>query len=297
VPLILRGKFHFEKRLALGGMSAVYEATDVDLQRTVAIKTLPRTSPELSIRLRREARAVAAVSHPNLASIFGVEMWKGIPMLILEYLDGGTLAHRLKRGAIESVEALELGISLCGALEKLHNTGILHRDIKPSNIGYTSDRTPKILDLGLAKIISSIEEELDSSQNDPSPSNMPTPPIILDHSFTVDGGIVGTLAYLSPEALRAEPAEPRFDLWSLSLVILECLTAVNPFAEKSRPKTIENIRNASAECIQKCTTAFPDVLKSLFADLLAANPDRRPASARELSGRISTALSALRAHA
>jgi hypothetical protein len=290
VPLILRGKFRFEKRLALGGMAAVYEATDMDLQRQVAIKTLPRTSPELSSRLRREARAVAAVSHPNLAPIFGVEMWQGTPMLVFEYLEGGTLAQRIKKGRLEIEEGLKLGILLCSALDRLHSSGILHRDIKPSNIGYTSDGIPKILDLGLAKIEGRIEGEQAVPQSDRDISNMLTPSLTLNPSLTMPGVILGTLAYLPPEAFRAAPANPRFDLWSLSVVLLESLTAVNPFVAETGPKTVERILHVSVASLNKFTQGLPEIVAALFADLLVPEAGSRPASAMELSSRLKETL-------
>src|SRR5207253_8576282 len=118
----------------------------------VAIKTLPRVSPEHAMRLRREARAMAAVQHRHLALIYGVETWRGTPLLVVEYLDGGTLADRLKAGPLAIDGVRELGISLCGALHSMHRSGVLHRDIKPSNIGFTREGVPKQLDFGLAML-------------------------------------------------------------------------------------------------------------------------------------------------
>src|SRR5262245_4112665 len=159
VPYILQGKFRLEYKIGSGGMGVVYRAIDLLLGRTVAIKTLPKVSPEYSMRLRREARAMAAVAHPNLALIFGAETWRGTPMLIFEYLSGGTLDHRLRHTRLSLEQTLNLGIILADVLERTHGEGILHRDIKPSNIGYTNANTPKLLDFGLAHILTDSRRE------------------------------------------------------------------------------------------------------------------------------------------
>ena len=147
-PYTLRGAFRLDRRIGSGGMGVVYRAHDLALGRMVAIKTLPRVSAEEAAHLRREARAMAALSHPNLAVIFGAETWRGTPMLVVEYLGGGTLADRLRLGRAAQAEVIELGLTLTDALEHIHRVGILHSDIKPANIGFTT--TFKLLDFGPA---------------------------------------------------------------------------------------------------------------------------------------------------
>ena len=137
-------------------MGVVYRAKDLTLGRAVALKTLPATSPEDSARLRREARAMAAITHPNLALIFGVETWQGTPILVIEYLAGSTLAERLPTGPMAWEEVLELSLVLASVLERVHGSGILHRDVKPSNIGFTEEDVPKLLDFGLVRISAGI---------------------------------------------------------------------------------------------------------------------------------------------
>ena len=144
VPHMLFGKFRFEERVGHGGMGVVYRVSDLSLERTIAVKTLPGTSPEHAQRLRAEAKAMAAVTHPNLAVIYGSESWRGKPMLLCEFMTGGTLADRLARGPLALLEVLQLGIDLAEALHVIHAAGLLHRDIKPSNIGYTAT-TAKLL--------------------------------------------------------------------------------------------------------------------------------------------------------
>ena len=150
---MLPGKFRFERRIGTGGMGVVYRGIDLSLGRAVAVKTLRRVSPEDAMRLRREARTAAAVSHPHLAPVYGMETWQGTPMLVMELLEGGTLTQRIEKGRLEAAETVELGIAMAEALEHLHASDILHRDIKPSNIGYTRDGTPKLMDFGIARVM------------------------------------------------------------------------------------------------------------------------------------------------
>ncbi len=294
IPCVLRGKFRFDRRIGAGAMGIVYEAMDLDLGRKVAIKTLPRVSPEYSRRLRHEARAMAAVSHPNLASIFGAETWRGTPMLVFEYLEGGTLAERLLNERLELIEALELGIALCGALDRLHAAGILHRDIKPSNIGYTLDRAPKLLDLGLAKIRrDTAEVETASRSTVEAPPRMPDAAPDGDQTGTVGGRVVGTLAYLSPQALQGSPPEPRFDLWSLSVVLFEAMAGSHPFMSGSASETLDRILQGKAADLRATVPGCPAAVTALFATLLAFNPGHRPAVASQMRLRLEDARAAL----
>ncbi|MDO8836071.1 MAG: protein kinase, partial [Vicinamibacterales bacterium] len=136
VPTLLAGKFQVERRIGRGGMGVVYRARDIDLDRLVAIKTLPSMSTAAALRLRHEARAMATLSHPNLALIFGLETWRGVPMLVVEYLRAGTLADRLRRGRLAPGDAVALALALAEAVGAMHRVGLLHRDIKPSNVGF-----------------------------------------------------------------------------------------------------------------------------------------------------------------
>ena len=134
-------------------MGVVYRAVDLVLGREVAIKTLPRLGPDQAERLRKEARAMAAVTHPNLAVVHGIESWQGIPFLVEEYLGGGTLAHLISDSPPSLEEAIRLGVVLAGVLEQLHIAGIMHCDVKPGNIGFTQGGVVKLLDFGLARLL------------------------------------------------------------------------------------------------------------------------------------------------
>jgi hypothetical protein len=188
LPRTLAGKFEVRRRLGAGGMGVVYLARDVALGRDVALKTLPRRGNDARMRLRGEARSMAALNHAALATIYGLEFWRDTPVLVVEYLAGGTLADRLARRTLTRDETIDLGLRLSDALAYMHERGLLHRDVKPSNIGFTADGAVKLLDFGLSE---------------------------------ADGSAAGTPGYLPPEALAGAPAGTSIDLWGLAVVLLQ----------------------------------------------------------------------------
>ena len=187
VPARVAGKFLTLRRLGAGGMGIVYLARDLTLGRLVVLKALPRGTADAMRALRDEARAMAALSHPHIATIYGLEVWRGSPMLVVEYLAGGTLKERLADGRLPREDAVRLGVRLADALDYMHQRGVLHRDVKPGNIGFTAAGVVKVIDFGLA------------------------------------GGAAagGTRAYLPPEALEGAPPGPAVDLWGLALCLRE----------------------------------------------------------------------------
>ncbi len=156
LPVVLAGKFEIERQVGAGGMGVVYRARDLTLNRPVAIKVLPRVLPQAVARLRREARAMAMMQHPNLAVIHSMESWRGAPVLVLEYLAGGTVADRIRYGGLAVADILALGRVVADVLHHIHRAGYLHRDIKPSNIGYTEEGTIKLLDFGLVRLVAKL---------------------------------------------------------------------------------------------------------------------------------------------
>jgi serine/threonine protein kinase len=286
---VLLGKFRFEERVGSGGMGVVYRAVDLALGRDVAIKTLPRMSIDYSSRLRREARAMALVSHPNLAIIYGAETWRGTPMLIFEFLDGGTLADRTALQLLRTGEIVDLGIALAGALEQTHAAGILHRDIKPSNIGYTIESVPKLLDFGLAKIVDDsrrrgalsgttiVARSEDVTRTDSVPGFV---------SSTDTGGIVGTPLYVSPEAILEERPSPGFDLWSLAIVLYESIAGTNPFRGDSLQDTFRRIVRGRIPDVREFRPDCQEAIAMFLKDALSRSRARRPASAKEFRTRL-----------
>jgi hypothetical protein len=295
VPYILLGKFRLVRRVGSGGMGVVYSAIDLALGRTVAVKTLPRVSPEHSMRLRREARAMAAVVHPNLALIYGAETWRGTPMLIVEYLDGGTLADRLKYAPLSPRGALQLGIIVADVLERTHAERILHRDIKPSNIGYTRAEVPKLLDFGLARVLADSRTQGERTDRAAAISLDATTsgPVSNLRSMTVTGNIVGTPLYLSPECIARQRPDPSFDLWALTVVLYEAIAGRNPVERGTVKETLDYISRAAIPDIRQTVSGCPENVALFFADALAKDRSRRPQSAAELRSRLKRLNSAL----
>jgi len=274
VPLLLRGVYRLEARVGRGGMGVVYRARDLALNRPVAVKTLLRADPSLAYRLRREARAMASVTHANLATIFGAESWRGLPTLLVEYLPGGTLAKRLERGPRPVQETLELGLSLSDGIACLHDAGILHRDIKPSNIGFGSDGRPKLLDFGLASFLSGA---MGVGPAAPGPGGgAPGFSLGPEETGTLSGKIRGTIPYLSPEALAGGPSGVAEDLWSLSVVLYEAIAGVNPFM---RPW---GAAGARAPDIREHRPSCSREVAGFFTRALSPDPSARPSSISEL---------------
>ncbi|HEV2856613.1 MAG TPA: serine/threonine-protein kinase [Thermoanaerobaculia bacterium] len=297
VPYVLPGKFRFEQRLGAGGMGVVYSGADLALGRHVAIKTLRQVSAEDAMRLRREARTAAAVSHPHLAPIYGMETWQGVPMLVMELLEGGTLAHRVTQGGgIEPRETVDLGVAMAGALGQLHAADILHRDIKPSNIGYTRDGVPKLMDFGIARVMFELrrEDELEGEDEEEGDELVPSVSVWIDDEEPdlPRRRFVGTLSYLSPEALEGEPADETFDLWSLCVVLYECLLGRKVFLGTDQ-QVVERILSGRVPEFSQVCPEHPAALGEFFREALHRRPDRRPATAQELRQRLETVRTAL----
>ena len=260
VPGMLADKFLLERRLGSGGMGAVYLARDLGLQRHVAIKTLPVGAGPGLVRLTLEARAMAAVTHPAVAQIHGLETWRGRPLLVVEFLPGGTLAARLDRGPQPCAEAVGVAVTLCEALTALHDAGYVHGDVKPSNIGFASNGTAKLLDFGLARL-----------------TNVPGQPA------------GGTLPYVSPEVLRGRAATEADDVWSLCVVLYEMVTGRRPFIGAGAVEVSSSIRRqripAAAEVEGTDRTGFPSSAKliAFVVSVLKAGSSDRPASARVIA--------------
>ena len=214
VPRTLRG-FRLDRRIGVGGMGVVYRAIDTELQRYVAIKTLTAVSELETRRLRREARAMAAVAHPNVATIFAVEMWRQTPLLVVEYFEFGTLRDRLLGRSLSLPEALTLGTTGAG-LHDMHSLGMLHRDIKPSNIAFAVNGSAKLLDFGLAKVVIAGLTFMQAASPDSTTAMAAgLPQAALDSK----GAPAGTPLYFSPELLAMHPADNQSDLWALALVL------------------------------------------------------------------------------
>jgi len=219
-PGLRVGPFDVVSRLGAGGMGEVYRARDARLGRDVALKTLPGAlvqNAESRARLEREARLLASLSHPNVASLFGIEDSDGTPVLVMELVPGPTLAERLERGPLPVREALEIARQVAEGLEAAHRKGIIHRDLKPGNVKLTPEARVKVLDFGLAKALSAAGAE------DPQQTKTAS-------GETGSGVVMGTAAYMSPEQARGEELDERTDVWSFGCLLYECLTGRRAFA-------------------------------------------------------------------
>ena len=290
VPRLLAGKFMMEERIGAGGMGVVYRARDLSLERPVAIKTLQPMGALLAWRLRREARAMAAVTHPNLAAIYGLESWNETPLLVVEYLSGGTLSSRLAKGRLSFGETLGLGTVLLDAAECLHGAGILHRDIKPSNIGFAAGDVVKVLDFGLARMMDTARGEAEPSRRAPATPGGDSGSTAVEGATTAADTVLGTPEYMSPEAGAGEGPDPSFDLWSIAIVLYESLAGRPPFAGFTPRETLHLVRAGGAPDLRDLVPGCPAPVAEFFRDALARERARRPSSAAALKRRLVEAL-------
>jgi serine/threonine-protein kinase len=254
------GPYRIVGPLAGGGMGVVYEAVDARLDRRVALKFLrPRLGPDDSAaeRFRLEARAIAALEHPNVCTLHEIgETEDGQLFLAMPLYDGETLQRRIARGPLPIGEAVAVGVQIARGLAKAHARGIVHRDIKPSNVLVTTDGVVKILDFGIAKLS--------------------------DVTLTGAAGPLGTAAYMSPEQTRGSAVDHRTDLWSLGVVLYEMLAGRRPFDGASSDEVSSAIRHADPVPLAEVRPDVPPALAALVATALAKSPDARHASAHAL---------------
>jgi eukaryotic-like serine/threonine-protein kinase len=223
------GPFKIERELGRGGMGVVYLATDTRLDRQVAIKALPADlagDPDRLARFQREAKVLASLNHPNVGGIYGLEQADAQQYLVLEYIEGDTLANRLADGPIPVPEALSLARQIAEALEAAHEKGVIHRDLKPGNVMVTTEGVVKVLDFGLAR---TADGSPSSTTNAAVRADSPTLTSPIRHSPTIPGAIMGTAGYMSPEQARGKPVDRRSDIFSFGCVLYEMLTGAGPF--------------------------------------------------------------------
>jgi serine/threonine protein kinase len=232
------GPYRVVSLLGAGGMGEVYRAHDPQLGRDVAIKVLPPAfvaEPERLARFEREARLLAALSHPNIATIYSIEQTDAGRALVLELVEGPTLAECLEAGPMPVDDALSITRQIAEALEAAHEKGVLHRDLKPANIKLTADGRVKVLDFGLAKLMDTEAAGAVPAGYTHGLANSPT---ITAPAMTGPGVILGTAAYMSPEQAKGKPADKRSDIWAFGVVLYEMLTGNRLFEGETTTETL-----------------------------------------------------------
>ena len=261
------GSYEIVALLGAGGMGEVYRATDTNLKRSVAIKVMPAdviADAERLARFEREAQMLATLNHPHIAQIYGLERAGGITALVMELVDGPTLAERIGQGPLPLDEALAIARQIAEALEAAHEQGIVHRDLKPANIKVREDGTVKVLDFGLAKL------------NEPNVSNVSTRALSLSPTITSPalmtgiGVLLGTAAYMSPEQARGKAVDKRADIWAFGCVLYEMLTGTQPFPGSDLTETL-----ASVVKDQPDLSKVPLGVRRLLTRCLEKDPGRR----------------------
>lgn len=262
------GRYEVLGLLGAGGMGEVYRARDPSLGREVAIKVLPAdvgSDPARLARFRREARLLAALSHPNVGAIFGLEEDGGDPFLVLELVPGDTLADRLRRGPLSVRDAVDTARQVAAALEAAHARGILHRDLKPSNVKRDAKGRTRVLDFGLA---TAYEGPDSAPSGELSRSPTVTGPL------TGEGAVLGTAPYMSPEQVRGQETDPRTDLWALGCLLFELLTGRAPFARASQADTLAAVLGEDPEW-SALPAAAPGPLQWFLRRCLEKDADER----------------------
>jgi serine/threonine-protein kinase len=259
------GSYEIRGSLGAGGMGEVYRASDTKLKREVAIKVLPEAFARDEARMKRferEAQVLASLNHPNVAAIYGLEEADGIRALVLELVEGPTLAERIAPGPLPLDDALRIASQIAHGLEAAHDRAVIHRDLKPSNVKLTEDGDVKILDFGLAKALE--VEPLPAEE-----SNSPT----LTRATQV-GVLLGTAAYMSPEQARGKPADRRADVWSFGVVLYEMLTGRRAFAGEDVSETLAHVLTKEPDW-SALPAGLPSPIRRLLERCLTKDPKKR----------------------
>jgi serine/threonine protein kinase len=279
------GPYEIQSPLGAGGMGEVYRARDTRLDRTVAIKVLAShlsCSPELKQRMEREARAISSLNHPHICQLHDIGSYDGADFLVMEFLEGETLAERLRKGAIPLPEIYRIGIAVAEALAVAHRQGIVHRDLKPGNIMLTPGGA-KLMDFGLAKPIGAPGAASSSAAAPPSftaaatlSGRSPLSPL------TTAGTIIGTIQYMSPEQIEGKEADARSDIFAFGGVLYEMTAGKRPFEGKSQISLASSILEKDPDAISAIKPQTPPAFEHVVTTCLQKNPDDRYLAAHDI---------------
>jgi serine/threonine protein kinase len=277
------GPYEIQSALGAGGMGEVYRARDVRLDRTVAVKVLAShlsSSPELKQRMEREARAISSLNHPHICHLYDIGSQDGTDYLVMEFLEGETLAERLAKGPLPLSEILKIGIAVAEALSVAHRQGIVHRDLKPGNVMLTKGGA-KLMDFGLAKSAAgglgsaASSAPLLSAARTMSQATPVSP-------LTTAGTMIGTIQYMSPEQIEGKEADARSDLFALGGVLYEMVTGTRPFEGKSQISVASSILEKDPQPISAVQPLTPPALEYIITACLAKNPEDRVQTAHDV---------------
>ncbi len=274
------GPYEIVSPLGAGGMGEVYRAKDTRLGREVAIKVLPQhlsANAEVRARFEREAKTVSSLNHPHICTLFDVGREGDTDYLVMELIEGETLATRLAKGALPPGDALRIGIEVADALDRAHRAGIVHRDLKPGNIMLTKSGA-KLMDFGLARVSGLAGAGSGSGVTATALTQSPT----VGQPLTAEGTIVGTFQYMSPEQLEGTEADPRSDIWALGCVLYEMATGKRAFEGKSQASLIGAIMNSQPAPISQIAPMSPPALDRLVRQCITRDPDERWQSAGDV---------------
>ena len=269
VPGTVLGSYEIISLLGAGGMGEVYRARDTTLGRDVALKLLPAAladDPERVARFQREAQLLASLNHPHIGAIYGLEQSPSGRFLVLELLEGGTLADRVTRGPVPLEEAIEIARQIALALQAAHDKGVVHRDLKPSNVAFTAAGDVKVLDFGLAKLGDGGERPITAASLSPTI----TSPALM----TGVGTLLGTAAYMAPEQAKGKPADKRSDVWAFGCVLYEMLTGTRAFEGDDIADTLANVLKVEPDW-SRLPPALPPAISVLLRRCLAKDARQR----------------------
>ncbi|MDP9361931.1 MAG: serine/threonine protein kinase, partial [Acidobacteriota bacterium] len=269
------GPYEIVAPVGAGGMGEVYRAKDTRLGRDVAVKVLPSqwaSSVQFRERFEREARAISGLNHPNICTLYDVGSHDGTEYLVMEFLEGETLADRLAKGPLPVQQVIHYGIEIASALDKAHREGIIHRDLKPGNVMLTKSGA-KLLDFGLAKSIATAVAVPGQSILEGLTQHKP---------LTQEGTVIGTYQYMAPEQVSGEQADARTDIFALGTVLYEMLTGTPAFKGKNKTSLVAAIISGQPQPVSAMQPLTPPALERVIRTCLEKDPDDRWQTAHDV---------------